>query len=82
MSHRDGYIVPSKVTDFPIGHVTFQVRETLQDGTTFALVAGDAAKAKDRRPAFTGHVGPQMAAELRALADKLDKIRDRQLMGG
>lgn len=82
MSHRDGYVPPSKVTDFSIGHVTFRISETLQDGTTFALVAGDAAQVKDRRPFFTGVVGPQMATELRALAVTLDKIRDRQLMGG
>lgn len=74
MAHKHGHVTPDAVTDYPVAHVTFRIRENARDGNTFTLVAGDAAQAKDRKPFFTGFVEPQMAAELRALAKKLDQL--------
>tara|TARA_R110002051_G_scaffold325869_1_gene432645 strand:+ start:2936 stop:3187 length:252 start_codon:yes stop_codon:yes gene_type:complete len=79
---RDGHVKPLKVSNFPVAHVTFRISETLQDGNTFALVAGDAAQSKDRRPFFTGNIDGGMADQLRALADKIDRIQDRLALGG
>jgi hypothetical protein len=58
---------------FSVSHITFEVAAHPKDGTTFALIAGEAAR-PDPRPLFTGHVTPGMAAELRALADEIERV--------
>jgi hypothetical protein len=77
---KDGHQTPLKVTRHAVAHVTFEVRENAHGGNTFALVAGDAAQAKDRRPFFTGFIEPGMAAQLRDLARKLDQMAAKELM--
>lgn len=61
---------------FEVAHVTFEVvdRSAAREGITFALVAGEAVTANDRRPMFSGFVTADMAAQLRALADHLDPL--------
>lgn len=56
---------------YVVGHCTFEISA---DQGTFALIAGDALMAKDRRPLFTGHIEPGMATQLRKLAHRLDDI--------
>lgn len=57
---------------FEVAHLTFEVAEHPENGVTFALIAGQALNARDRRPLFTGYVTPEMPAQLRALADRLE----------
>lgn len=59
---------------FEVAHITFEVANHPENGVTFALIAGEAETAKDRRPLFTGFVTPDMAAQLRALADRIDEV--------
>jgi hypothetical protein len=60
---------------FPVEHVTFEVAVNGDlTGGSFALIAGEAAHAKDRRAMFTGLIGPNMADELRMLAAELDPL--------
>ena len=54
-----------------VGHITFEL--SARD-KTFALVAGDAVQAKDRRPLFTGFIEPQMEKELRRVAFRMKTI--------
>jgi hypothetical protein len=56
---------------FQVGHVTFEISET---NGTFALIAGDAIDAKNRRPLFTGFVTSGMATQLRKLAHRFDEL--------
>ncbi len=62
---------------FEVGHVTFEIADHPETGATFALIAGQAMHARDRRPLFTGHVRPGMATQLRKLAHRLDEIEAR-----
>lgn len=59
---------------FPVGHITFEVLDHPQNGKTFALIAGDAVSAKDRRPLFSGHIQKGMGRQLRQLAHRLDEL--------
>ena len=77
---KDGHQTPKNVTHHPVAHVTFELRENEHGGNTFALVAGDAAQAKDRKPFFTGFVEADMAAQLRVLAKKIDQLAAKQQM--
>lgn len=77
---KDGHQTPKNVTRFPVCHVTFEVRENEHGGNTFALVAGDAAQAKDRKPFFTGFIEADMAAQLRDLAKKVDQLAAKREM--
>lgn len=54
-----------------VGHITFEM--SAENGT-FALIAGDAVSAQDRRPLFTGCVSRGMGSELRRLAHRFDEI--------
>lgn len=62
---------------FEVGHVTFEVIDHPQNGVTFALIAGGALNAKDRRPMFSGHVSRGMATQLRRLAHHLDDLEGK-----
>jgi len=54
-----------------VGHITFEL--STKD-KTFALVAGDAEQAKDRKPLFTGFIEPEMEKELRKVAFRMKTI--------
>ena len=54
-----------------IGHITF---EFCRKNKTFALIAGEAEHAKDRRPLFTGFREQGMDKELRRLASCFRQI--------
>jgi hypothetical protein len=41
---------------------------------TFALIAGDAVQAKDRKPLFSGLIEPEMEKELRRVAFRMKTI--------
>ncbi len=56
---------------FEVGHITFELSE---ENKTFALVAGQATNAKDRRPLFSGTIEKGMGTALRRLAHKIDDI--------
>lgn len=58
---------------FLVAHITFEVCDHPKNGVTFALIAGEAAR-PDPRPLFSGHIPKGMAAELRALADEIERI--------
>lgn len=80
MAHKHGHIPATRGTDFPVGHVTIRIRETKEDGCTFALMAKDADTPAGRRPFFTGFVTRDMADELRALAKKIDQLNAKSSM--
>ena len=54
-----------------VGHITFELSPR---DKTFALIAGDAVQAKDRRPLFSGLIEPQMEKELRKVAFRMKTI--------
>ncbi len=54
-----------------VGHITFELSSR---DKTFALVAGDAMQAKDRRPMFSGFIEPEMEKELRRVAFRMKTI--------
>jgi hypothetical protein len=62
---------------FEVGHVTFEICDHPEHGVTFALIAGQALFAKDRRPLFTGHVARGMATQMRRLAHRLDDLESK-----
>jgi hypothetical protein len=62
---------------FEVGHVTVEVCDHPENGVTFALIAGEAVHARDRRPLFTGHVSRGMATQLRRLAHRLDELEGK-----
>lgn len=57
-----------------VGHLTFEISET---NGTFALIAGDALTANDRKPLFTGFIEPGMATQLRKVAHRFDDLEDK-----
>ena len=63
---------------FEVSNVTF---ELCSNAGTFALVAGQAMHAKDRRPMFSGIVEPGMGTQLRRLAHAIDKMEAKQRKG-
>tara|TARA_R100000654_G_scaffold49196_1_gene75369 strand:- start:447 stop:701 length:255 start_codon:yes stop_codon:yes gene_type:complete len=54
-----------------VGHITFEMSP---DDKTFALIAGQAVTAKDRRPLFTGFIEKGMEAQLRKVAFRWKQI--------
>jgi hypothetical protein len=54
-----------------VGHITFELSPR---DKTFALVAGDAVQAKDRKPLFSGLIEPEMEKELRKVAFRMKTI--------
>ena len=53
---------------FQVDHITFELSDT-----TYALVAGEAVFAKDRKPLLTGLITKGIAVQLRQLANEFDK---------
>lgn len=66
---------------FQVGHITLEICDHPDNGVTFALIAGEAVHARDRRPLFTGHVPRGMATDLRKLAHRIDELEPK-LSGG
>ena len=60
---------------FEVAHITF---EMAPDARTFALIAGQAYSAKDRRPLFSAHIEKGMSEQLRELAFRLRQL-EREL---
>ena len=56
---------------YEVAHITFEVSP---EDKTFALIAGQALEAKDRRPLFTGFVEKGMGTQLRKLAHRFDDL--------
>lgn len=56
---------------FQVGHLTFEI--SVSNGT-FALIAGDALTANDRKPLFSGFIEPGMATQLRKVAHRFDDV--------
>lgn len=54
-----------------VGHICFEFSE---EHGSFALIAGQAVDAKNRRPLFTGFVSKGMARQLREIAHRFDQI--------
>ncbi|SMO99461.1 hypothetical protein SAMN06265173_15413 [Thalassovita litoralis] len=67
---------------FQVAHVTFEIVDHPEHGATFALIAGLAANAKDRRPLFSGHIEDGMGKELRKLAHRIDELEPRAAQAG
>ena len=61
---------------YEVAHITFEVSP---EDKTFALIAGQALEAKERRPLFTGFVGKGMGPQLRTLAHRLEHIAAERL---
>ena len=61
-----------KREQFKVNHLTFELTET-----TYAVIAGEAVHAKDRRPLFTGVITKGTATELRRLAHQFDEREDK-----
>ena len=57
---------------FEVAHVTFEISE---EHKTFALIAGEAVSAKDRRPLFSGHITDNMWKQLADLAYRIKEIQ-------
>lgn len=62
---------------FKVGLVTVEICDHPKNGVTFALIAGEAVHAKDRRPLFSGHVHKGMATQFRKLAHRLDDLESK-----
>jgi hypothetical protein len=75
--HNGRYPAVKRET-FQVGHVTFEVNQNEDDGATFALIAGEAATAKDRRPLFSGHISVGMSNELRKLAFRIQQLEPKK----
>lgn len=59
---------------FEFGHVTVEVVDHPDNGATFALIAGHAVSAQDRRPLFTGHITEEMPNQAEAMAARMREI--------
>ena len=57
---------------YEVAHVTFEISE---EHKTFALIAGEAVSAKDRRPLFSGHITDDMWKQLANLAYRVREIQ-------
>tara|TARA_A100000171_G_C2090234_1_gene124175 strand:+ start:91 stop:324 length:234 start_codon:yes stop_codon:yes gene_type:complete len=53
---------------YKVAHLTFELTQT-----TFAVIAGEAVFAKDRKPLFTGNIHKGIGTELRKLAHQFDE---------
>jgi hypothetical protein len=62
---------------YQVSHITFELSTTAKNGTTFALIAGEAAQAKDQRPLFSGHINKGMATQLRQLAHRVEELEEK-----
>ena len=74
-SHKSKQRHPAPTTfkreQYEVGHITFEVIDHPDHGKTFALIAGEALSAKDRRPLFTGYVQEGMGKQMARLALRL-----------
>ena len=74
-SHKSKQRHPTPTTfkreQYEVGHITFEVIDHPDDGKTFALIAGEALSAKDRRPLFTGYVQEGIGKQMARLALRL-----------
>ena len=57
---------------FKVDHLTFELTDT-----TYAVIAGEAVYAKDRKPIFTATINKGTATELRRLAHQFDEREDK-----
>ncbi len=57
---------------FEVAHITFELSAK---NKTFALIAGEAVTAKDRKPLFTGIVPKDMWKQLTKLAARIKEIQ-------
>ena len=57
------------------GHITFEFSPS---DKSFALIAGEAVHAADRRPLFTGYCEPNMGEELRKIANLFDIMMEKK----
>lgn len=60
-----------------VNHMTFELRASPVDGASFALIAGEALKARDRKPLFIAPISSGMAEELRAVADAIEPLEPK-----
>jgi hypothetical protein len=59
---------------FQVAHLTFEICDHPEGGQTFAIIAGEALRARDRKPMCSGHVQIGMGAALRRLARRCDAL--------
>lgn len=57
---------------FKVDHLTFELTDT-----TYAVIAGEAVYAKDRKPIFTATITKGTATEFRRLAHQFDEREDK-----
>ena len=56
---------------YEVAHITFELSKK---DHTFALIAGEALTAKDRRPLFSGVITKHMAEELEVVASRIKQF--------
>ena len=56
---------------FQVAHITFEIDEK---ENTFALIAGEAENASQRKPLFSGVITDMMGTEMRVLGSELEEI--------
>ena len=57
---------------YEVAHVTFELSKK---DHTFALIAGEALTARDRRPLFSGVITEHMAVELEVVAWRIRQLK-------
>lgn len=57
---------------YEVAHITFELSKK---DHTFALIAGEALTAKDRRPLFSGVITEHMAVELEVVAWRIRQLK-------
>ena len=60
-----------------VNHILFELINHPDTGFTFALIAGEAVNAKDRKPLFTGYVTDEMPGQLHQLARRISELQKR-----
>lgn len=56
---------------FQVAHITFEIDEK---ENTFALIAGEAINAGQRKPLFSGVITEMMGTEMRILGNEIEEI--------
>ena len=56
---------------FQVAHITFEIDEKEK---TFALIAGEAENASQRKPLFSGIITEMMGTELRILGNEIEEM--------
>ena len=56
---------------FQVAHITFEIDEKEK---TFALIAGEAENANQRKPLFSGIITEMMGTELRILGNEIEEM--------